>query len=81
MTKSWRSRTATGRRAACGVLHIDFWNLDFDGVKLGRCKQDFVLKPFDGERLVTKLEICPCGIYDMADGGALRQGLLARGQK
>ncbi|ROW03607.1 hypothetical protein VPNG_07168 [Cytospora leucostoma] len=60
---------------------VNMWYLDFDGVKLGRCKCSIDVKPFDGEREITHLDVIPSKYYDNEDGGALRRRLVARGEK
>lgn len=64
-----------------GIISVEFWNLDFDGFKLGRCQRELTLKPFDGEREIKELELCPCDMYDAQDGFQLRQRLILRGKK
>ncbi|KAK7742341.1 hypothetical protein SLS53_004486 [Cytospora paraplurivora] len=60
---------------------VNLWYLDFDGVKLGRCKCSIDVKPFDGEREITHLDVIPSKCYDIEDGGELRRRLVARGEK
>lgn len=60
---------------------IDYWTLEFDGIRLGRCPHDFIIKPFAGERKISELEVSPCGYYDAEDSGMLRETLINRGRK
>lgn len=60
---------------------IDYWTLEFDGTRLGRCPNDFVFKPFAGEKNISELEVTPCSYYDAEDAGNLRDALIDRGLK
>lgn len=60
---------------------IDYWNLDFDGTRLGRCPNNCVVKPFVGEKRISELEVTPCSFYDAEDAGVLRNTLINCGLK
>lgn len=63
-----------------GLRTVKFWNLDFDGFKLGRRSLQHDFKPFEGERRITELAVCPCDIYDAQDQQRLRGELVSRGK-
>lgn len=60
---------------------VNLWYLDFDGVKVGRCRCHMSVVPFDGEREINHLDIIPSSYYDKEDGGELRRSLEARGKR
>lgn len=64
-----------------GLRSLDFWTLDFDGFKLGRREVSHNFRPFDGEKLISDLPICPCDIFDAQDNNCLRDKLISRGKK
>lgn len=63
------------------ALYIRYWNLGFNGYKLGRSEDYCLLKPFEGSRRITELEICPCSFFDAEDSGSLRESLIDQGKK
>lgn len=63
------------------ALRIKYWNLGFDGFRLGRWEDDCLIKPFEGNRRITELEICPCSFYDANDSGLFRDTLINQGKK
>ena len=44
-------------------VHIRLWNLNSNGVAIGRRKTTTVQAPFDGEKQVTALEVFPCSFF------------------
>lgn len=64
-----------------GPRSLKLWSLDFDGFKLGRRALRYKFKPFDGEKRVSELHVCPCDIYDAYDNSCLRSELISRGRK
>lgn len=64
-----------------GLRSLKFWSLDFDGFKLGRRELSHIFKPFDGEKKIIELPVCPCEIYDRQDDNSLRDKLISRGER
>lgn len=64
-----------------GLRSVKFWSLDFDGFKLGRRELSHNFRPFDREKKVSELAVCPCDIYDAQDTNSLRDQLIYRGKK
>lgn len=64
-----------------GLRSLKLWHLDFDGFKLGRRDVSHDFKPFDGERRISELPVCPCDIYDAQDNNRLREELISRGRR
>ncbi|KAL1857100.1 hypothetical protein Daus18300_010443 [Diaporthe australafricana] len=63
------------------ALRIRYWNLGFDGFRLGRWEGDCFIKPFEGTRRIIELEICPSSFYDVKDSGLLRDTLIDQGKQ
>lgn len=64
-----------------GLRSVKFWTLDFDGFKLGRRELSHNFRPFDREKKISELAVCPCAIYDAQDTNVLREQLICRGKK
>lgn len=64
-----------------GLRSVKFWTLDFDGFKLGRRELSHNFRPFDREKKISELAVCPCDIYDAHDTNHLRDQLIDRGEK
>lgn len=73
-------QTDIGRKRA-GLRSLKFWHLDFDGFKMGRRELNYDFKPFEGEKKILDLPVCPSEIYDAQDNGSLREKLISRGRR
>ncbi|KAG8169823.1 hypothetical protein KVR01_000568 [Diaporthe batatas] len=73
-------QTDIGRKRA-GLRSLKFWHLDFDGFKMGRREVSYDFKPFEGEKKILDLAVCPCEIYDAQDNESLREKLISRGKR
>lgn len=60
---------------------VYLWRLDFDGKVVGRSKQKCRIAPFEGEREIMKLKLCPCDLLDKSDNGRTRARLEERGRR
>lgn len=64
-----------------GLRSLKYWSLDFDGFKLGRRELSHNFRPFDGEKRISELPVCPCEVYDAQDNNCLREKLICRGKR
>ncbi|KAJ4404088.1 hypothetical protein N0V85_004951 [Neurospora sp. IMI 360204] len=60
---------------------IQMWNLDYDGIFVGRHAREEYIPRFEGEREITSLHIIPCEYKDKEDGGETRKGLISDGKR
>lgn len=67
---------------------IATWNIDFDGYLMGRCPNDVVIGPFDGEKEIRSLKYYPARFYNESSHEVSKNGgknfherLVARGRK
>ena len=60
---------------------ITAWNINFDGVTLGRSRRDFNIQQFKGERRITELDVFPARFYDNEESEAsLHERLIDQGK-
>lgn len=59
---------------------VEMWHLDYNGREVGRCSKVVDVKPFDGERLITSLNVFPCEYQDNRDGNKTRDNLINYGR-
>lgn len=61
--------------------NITLWNYNFETRHLTRSLKTVTIRPFQGEKLITSLDVVPCNAWDENDNGALRKELVERGKK
>lgn len=61
--------------------NITLWNFKFETQHLTCAPKNVTIRPFQGEKLITSLDVVPCEAWDEHDNGTLRKELEERGKK
>ncbi|KAL7952478.1 hypothetical protein V8C34DRAFT_116528 [Trichoderma compactum] len=61
--------------------NITLWNFNFETQHLTCAPKNVQIRPFQGDKLITSLDVVPCEAWDENDNGALRKQLEERGKR